>query len=95
MLFRSPLLRTQLALRYIYYYYYYYYWTVRGSDLGEGEIFCTSPDQAWGTPGPCKKGTGSLMGGKAEVAGFDNPFSSTAKDEVRVELYFYSPSGFS
>ena len=78
---------------YIALYYYYYYWTVRGSDLGEGEIFHTCRDRDWDTPGPCKMGSGSLMEVKLQWSGVDHPFSFTAKVEERLELYLHSPFG--
>jgi hypothetical protein len=39
-------------------------WTVRGSNTGGGEIFCTSPDRPWGPPSLLYNGQRVITGGK-------------------------------
>jgi hypothetical protein len=56
-------------------------WTVRGSNPGGGEIFCTRPDRPWGPPSHLYNGC--------------RVFPSSAEVKESVELYLYSPSGTS
>jgi hypothetical protein len=51
-------------------------WTVRGSNLGRGEIFRTRPDRPWGPVG-----TGSLPGVKRPGRGADHPSPPSAEVE--------------
>ena len=65
-------------------------WTVRGSDLGEGEILLTRPSPPnlllnWYRV--------SFPGVKRLGRGVDHPPKSIAKVKERVQLYLYSPSG--
>jgi hypothetical protein len=39
-------------------------WTVRGSNPGGGQIFCTCPDQPWGPPSLLYNGYWVFPGGK-------------------------------
>jgi hypothetical protein len=43
-------------------------WTVRGPNLGGGEIFCTCPDRSWGPPSLLYSGYRVFPGGKAAGA---------------------------
>jgi hypothetical protein len=43
-------------------------WTVRGSNLGGGEIFRTRPDRSWGPPSLLCNGYRVFPGGKAAGA---------------------------
>jgi len=40
-------------------------WTIRGSNPGGGEIFCTCPDRPWGPPSLLYNGTASFPGVKS------------------------------
>ena len=70
-------------------------WTVRGSNLGGGEIFRSRPDRLWGPPSLLYNGYRVFQGGKAAVAWRWPPTPSSAQVKERVELYLYSPSGSS
>jgi len=67
-------------------------WTVRGSNPGGSEIFCTCPDRPWDPPSLLYNGYRVFPGGK-ERSGRDadplTPFSAVGYE--RVELYLYSP----
>ena len=52
-------------------------WTVRGSNLGGGEIFSTHPDN----PASCTTGTGSFLGVNRPGHGVDPPPSSVEVKE--------------
>jgi hypothetical protein len=70
-------------------------WAVRGSNLGESEIFHTRPDQPWGPSShlyiecwvsfPARKAAGAWLSPSTSP-------SSAEVDEI-LELYLYSPSG--
>jgi hypothetical protein len=67
-------------------------WTVRESNPGGGEIFCTCPDQPWDLPSLLFNGyQGSFLGVKRLMPGADHPPPSTAEVKERVELYLYFP----
>jgi hypothetical protein len=69
-------------------------WTVRGSNLGGGEIFSTRPDRPWGPPSLLYNGYRfSFPGVKRPGRGVDHPPPSSTVVKERVELYLYSPSG--
>ena len=63
-------------------------WTVRGSNLGRGEIFRTRLDRPYG---PLTMGTGSFPGVKRPGLGVDHPPASTAEVKERIQPYLYSP----
>ena len=69
-------------------------WTVRGSNPGGGEIFCTRPDRPWGPSSLLYEGYRIFPGGKAAGAWcwLPPPFFS-AEVLKRVELYLYLPYG--
>jgi hypothetical protein len=46
-------------------------------------------------PASCTMGTGSFPGVKRSERGVDHPTPSQAEVKERVDLYLYSPSGFS
>jgi len=48
-------------------------WTVRGSDPGEGEIFCTRPNRPWGPPIHLHSGYQVIAGVKRAGRGVDHP----------------------
>ena len=50
----------------------------RGSDLGGGEIFCTSPGRPCGPPSLLYNGNGVVPGSKAAGRGVDHPPTSSA-----------------
>ena len=58
-------------------------WTVRGSNLGGGEIFRTRPDRPWGLPSLLYNGYRVFFGGKAAGAW------RSVKIKERAELYLY------
>jgi hypothetical protein len=69
-------------------------WTIRGSNLGVGEIFRSRPDRPWGPPSLLYNGyLRSFPGVKRPGRGVDHPPSSSAEVKERLELYPYSPSG--
>jgi hypothetical protein len=47
-------------------------WTIRGSNPGWGDIFCTRPERPWATPASYTMGTGSFPGVKRPGRGFDH-----------------------
>jgi hypothetical protein len=69
-------------------------WTVRGSDLGGGEIFHNGPDRPWGPPSLMNNGY-RVPGLKTARGGVDHPLPSSAEVKEKVQLYFYSPSATS
>ena len=67
-------------------------WTVRGSNSGGGEIFCTCPDWPWGPPSLLYNGYRVFPGGKERPGRDADPSPpSSAVGHERVELYLYSP----
>ena len=69
-------------------------WTVRGSNSGGGEIFCTRSDRPWGPPSlPYRGYRVSLSGVKRPGRDADPSPPSSAVGHERVELYLYSPYG--
>ena len=68
--------------------------TVRGSNAGGGETFCTRPDRPW-CPSSLLQNRYrvSLPGVKRPGRGVNHPPPSNAEVKERVELYLYSPSG--
>jgi len=63
-------------------------WTVRGSNSGGSEIFCTGPDRPWSPPSLLYNG--SFPGLKRPVRGVDHPPPSSAEVKETIELYLYS-----
>jgi len=59
-------------------------WKVQGSNAGGGKIFCTHPDQPWST-----------MSTRSLPPRGNHPPPSSAEVNKRVQMYLYSPSGFS
>jgi len=51
-------------------------WTVRGSNIGGGEIFRTRPDRSWGSPSLQYNGCKVIPGGKSgrDVALIAHPY---------------------
>jgi len=69
-------------------------WTVRGSNLGGGEIFRTCPDRLWGPPSLLYNGYRVFPAGKQRSVHEADPSPpSIAVGHERVELYLYSPYG--
>jgi hypothetical protein len=69
-------------------------WTVRGSNTGRGEIFCTHPDRPWGPPNLLYKGYRvPFQGIKRPGCGDDHPPPFSAEVEEKAELYLHSSSG--
>jgi len=59
-----------------------------------GEIFCTCPDQPWGTPSLLYNGYRLFPRGKERPGHDADPsLPSSAISRERVELYLYSPYG--
>ena len=70
-------------------------WTVRGSNLRSGEIFCTHPDCSWGPPSLLYDMYQiSLREVKRPDRGADRQLPSSAQAKERVQLYFYSVQAF-
>ena len=67
-------------------------WTVRGSNLGGGDIFRTCPDRPWGPSSLLYNGYRVFPGGK-ERPGCDADPSPPSSVEVKKEHSFYSPYG--
>jgi hypothetical protein len=67
-------------------------WTVRGSNLGGGEIFCTHPDRLWGPPILLCKGYWIFPSNKAARTWCwpPTPFNAEVKEIVLLYLYFHS-----
>jgi hypothetical protein len=71
-----------------------YVLTVRGSNLGGGEIFRTRPDRHWGPPSLLYNGYWvSFPGVKRPGCGVDHLPPASAEVKDRVELYLYALSG--
>jgi len=70
-------------------------WTVRGSNPGGGEIFCTRPGRPWGPTSFLYNGYRVFPGVKRRGRGVDHPPPTCAEVEGRVELCICSPSGTS
>ena len=69
-------------------------WAVRGSNLSEGEIFRTCPDQPRGPPSLLYNGYRVFPGGKERPGHDADPLtSSQCRGHERIELYLYSPYG--
>jgi hypothetical protein len=67
-------------------------WTVRGSNPGGGEIFCTCPDQPWGPPILLCNGYRVFPGGRKRPGRDADPSPLLEpRSKNRVELYLYSP----
>ena len=67
-------------------------WTVRGSNLGGCEIFCTCPDRPRGPTNLLYNGYRVFPGGKVRPGRDAHPSPpSSAEVKYRVELDFYSP----
>ena len=65
--------------------------TVRGSNVGGGEIFRTCPDRPWGPPSFLYKWYWVFLGGKERPErDADHSPPSSAVGHERVELYLYS-----
>ena len=68
--------------------------TVRGPNLGGGEIFRTSPGRPWCPPSLLYNAYRVFPGGKERPGRDTDPSpSSSAAGHERVELYLYSPYG--
>jgi len=67
-------------------------WTVRGSNPGGGEIFCTRSDLPWDQPSLLYNGYQTFPGGKAVWAWRWPPTPSNAEVKEREELYRHSPN---
>ena len=68
-------------------------WTVRGSNPGGGEVFCTRPDWPWGLPSLLYDGYRVTFPGVKRLGrGVNHIPSSSAKVKERVALHFYTPS---
>ena len=65
-------------------------WTVRGSNPGGGEIFCTCPDRPWSPPSLLYNGYRVFPGGKERPGRDADP--SSASSAVIMKDY-YSPYG--
>ena len=68
-------------------------WTVRGSNPGGGEIFCTFQTVPGVHPASYTMGTRSFPGVKRAGGGVNHTPPSSAEVEGKVELYLYSSSG--
>jgi hypothetical protein len=68
-------------------------WTVRGSNPGGGDIFCTCPDRPWDPPSLLYNGYRVFPGVKAAGDWRWPPTPSSAEVKEKVKLYLYSPSG--
>jgi hypothetical protein len=67
-------------------------WTVRGSNLGWGEIFRICPDRPWGPPSLLYNGYWLLPGVESGRGVTLTPRPLLVpKSKNRVELYLYSP----
>ena len=67
-------------------------WTVRRSNTGGGEIFCTCPDRSWGPPSLLYNGYRVLPGGKKRPGRDVDPSPlSSAVGHERVVLDLYPP----
>ena len=71
-------------------------WTVRESNLGGGEIFCTRPDRPLGPPSLlynwCRD---PLPRVKRPGRDVNHPPLSSAEVKERIELHLYTASGYS
>ena len=64
-------------------------WTVRGSNLGGGEIFRTRPDRPWGPPSLLYNGYRVYFQGvKRPGSAVDHPPPSSAEVKEKIELCF-------
>jgi hypothetical protein len=70
-------------------------WTVRGSNPGGGEIFCTRSDQPWGPLSLLYNGYRVFHGVKRPGRGVDHPTPSIAEFKETVEQHLYTSSGSS
>ena len=70
-------------------------WTVRGSNIGRGEIFRTRLDRPWGPHSFLYNGYRVFSGGKVVGAWLWPPPPSNAEVNERAELNRCSPSGLS
>jgi hypothetical protein len=64
-----------------------------GIESWGGKNFRTRPDRPWVPPSLLYSQYGVFPGVKQPRRGVDHPLASSAEVKVRVELYFYSPSG--
>jgi hypothetical protein len=70
-------------------------WTIRGSNLGEFEIFSVRPDRSWFAPSLLKDGFLVSSGAKRPGRGVDYQLPSSAEVKERVELHLYpTPRAF-
>jgi hypothetical protein len=58
-----------------------------------GKIFCTHPDQLWGSPSLIYNGYQVFARIKQQEYGFDHPLPPSGKVRERVKLYLYSTFG--
>jgi hypothetical protein len=67
--------------------------SVRWSNSGGGENFCTRSDRPWGPPSPLYNGCRIFPGGKTAGAWRWQPTPSSPEVKERVELYLKPPLG--
>jgi len=70
-------------------------WTVRGSNIGGGEILRTRPDRPWGSPSLLYNAYRVIPGVKRPGRDVYHPSTTSAEVKEGVELYLYSNSGSS
>jgi hypothetical protein len=70
-------------------------WTVRGSNIGGGEILSTRPDRPWVPPSLQYNVHWVIPGVKRPGRGAYHPSTASAEVKEGVELYLYSKTGSS